>query len=56
MTNPDVTHGEEVTTWAWIAGAVVVTVFLAAFAFSNQNMQVASYDPLALPPVTYPSP
>jgi ABC-type multidrug transport system permease subunit len=56
MTNPDVTHEEEVTVWAWIAGTVLVTVFLAAIivAFSGKDIQVASNEPVLVPPITYP--
>ena len=56
MTNPDVTQNEEVTVWAWIAGTALVTVFLAAIiiAFSGKNIQVASVEPVLVPPITYP--
>jgi len=54
MINPDVTHGKEVSTWAWIAGAVLVTVLVAMFVLGDQSFQVASVDdPVAVPPFVY---
>jgi len=53
MANPDVTQGEEITAWQWLAGLVVIVVLVAAFFLDERNMQVASVDP-ALPPLAHP--
>jgi hypothetical protein len=54
MANPDVTQGEEITAWQWLAGLVIIVVLLAAYFLGARNMQVASVDPLVAPPITHP--
>lgn len=54
MAIPDVTQGEEITAWQWLAGLVIIVVLLAAYFLGARNMQVASVDPLAVPPITHP--
>jgi hypothetical protein len=54
MANPDVTQGEEITAWQWLAGLVIIVVLLAAYFLGARNLQVASVEPLAVPPIAYP--
>jgi hypothetical protein len=54
MANPDVTQSEEITAWQWLAGLAIIVVLLAAYFLGARNMQVASVDPLVVPPIAYP--
>jgi hypothetical protein len=54
MANPDVTQNEEITAWQWLAGLVIIVVLVAASFLGARNVQVASVDPPALPPIVHP--
>ncbi len=56
VTNPDVTQSEEITVWEWIAGVALVAVLVGTFFLSDRNIQVATNEPVVVPPITYPIP
>jgi hypothetical protein len=53
MANPDVTQGEEITVWQWVAGLAIIVVLLGA-SYLNERIQVAGIDPVLVPPISYP--
>jgi hypothetical protein len=53
MANPDVTQREEITAWQWLAGLMVIVVLVAACFLGERNMQVASIEAPALPPIAH---
>jgi hypothetical protein len=54
MANPDVTQGEEVTAWQWIAGLAFIVVLLGASYLTERNTQVAGNEAALVPPISYP--
>jgi hypothetical protein len=56
MANPDVTEGEEITAWQWIAGLAIIAVLLGSFYLGERHIQVAGNEPVLVPPISYPTP
>jgi hypothetical protein len=54
MPNPDVTQGEEVSAWQWIAGLAIIVVLLGASYLSERNTQVVGNEAALVPPISYP--
>jgi hypothetical protein len=54
MANPDVTQGEEVSAWQWIAGIAIIVVLLGSFYLTDRNIQVAGNEAVLVPPISYP--